>query len=107
MQHISLSNDQLLLSQARENLSQLVDEIDKGMRPGVSIIKNGQSKAVLISTDTYEQLIKDRQDVLEAIETSLGLLEGLKDYQQDKTLNEDEFFTKLAKKYGKNQKAQA
>lgn len=64
----------------------------------------GQSKAILISTEMYEQLTMDRQSILDAIETSDGLLEGLKDYRRGKILSKDQFFTKMAQKYGKHKK---
>lgn len=98
---ISLSKDQMMLSVARRSLSQLVDDIDAGVKPGVSIIKDGQSKVVMISTETYEQLLIDREQLLEALNTATQLDKGLADYKAGKTKMEERFFAVFDKKYGR------
>lgn len=97
---LSLSKDQVLLSQARKDLSRLVDEIDSGRKDGVSIIKDGQSKVVMISTEIYEQLLLDRERLLNALNTVTDLEKGLRDYRSGKTVAAEDFFKSLSKKYG-------
>lgn len=97
---LSLSKDQLLLSQAREQLSNLVDEIDRGVKPGVSIIKDGRSQVVLISTEQYEQLTAERGVILHAVETLLDVKQGLHDFISKKTITPDVVLDKLGKKHG-------
>lgn len=89
---LSLSKDQVLLSQARQNLSKLVDEIDQGKKEGVSIIKDGRSRVVMIATETYEQLLFDRKHIMEAIDSLENLSRGLRDYRDGKVVRSDRFF---------------
>lgn len=97
---LSLSKDQVLLSQARQNLSRLVDEIDQGKKDGVSIIKDGRSRVVMIATEIYEQLLLDKEQILEAIHSLENLSRGLRDYKEGRAAHSDRFFGQMSKKYG-------
>lgn len=97
---ISLSKDQVLLSQVRESLPRLVDEIDQGIRPGVSIIKDGQSKVVMISTELYEQLMLNREELTQAVQSAAHLLSGLKDLKNGKVVASERFLKGMQDKYG-------
>lgn len=94
---LSLSRDQMPISKAREKLATIVDEIDQGLRPALSVIKDGTSKVVIISTARYEALVSRRDEIVDSVAALLGLKAGLADLAEGRTMDSAEARRRLEK----------
>jgi len=86
------------ISRAREKFARIVDEIDGGVRPALSVIKDGASKVVIISTAEYEALVARRDEIVESMRTLMGLKAGLADLAEGRDVGSDKARERLARR---------
>ncbi|WDZ89685.1 type II toxin-antitoxin system Phd/YefM family antitoxin [Nocardiopsis sp. HUAS JQ3] len=78
----------LPLAEARNNLSKIVDEVER-THDAVTITRNGRPSAVVISVDDYESMMETFA-LLDSPEEQAGLVQAKEEYERGDVVTGDE-----------------
>ena len=76
----------MTLSDARAHLPKLVDEVNKGKKDGVQILRRGKPVARILSEDLYNSLI-ETLEILADEEFMEGFRKAVKDVGKGRTIS--------------------